>query len=168
MREGYWINYQTDKEFPTEEHERWVRNEKNAKKLGLSKTVIDKFDDFKPIKDRNEFIFYLVSKAPVMRVRRHGNFITFEFSTRSRKRAVLEAIWTHLMGKAGPFTGMRIVNFATHDTVETLYKDFEKSMEQDDYEAVLRRAKKIELKPKYQVMANMLAEDFLVTESIPE
>ena len=158
MREGYWINYRTNKEFPTEEHERWVREEKNAKKLGLSRAVIDKFVSFEPVKDRNELILYIVSNAPVMRVRGHGNYVTFEFSTRSRKRAALDAIWTHLMGKAGPFTGMRIVNFATHDTIEMLYKDFEERMEQDDYEAVLRRATKIELKPKHQALVSALAE----------
>lgn len=81
MKEGYWVNYRSGKEFVIREHEQWIREPKNAKKLGLSANVIKSFSKFKAVKDRDKFLLFVMKNAPVMRIRGHGNYASFEYSS---------------------------------------------------------------------------------------
>jgi len=128
MKEGYWVNYKTGKDFPIHEHEDWIREPKNAKKLGVPKKVIDAFAKFKPKKHRDKFLLFIMKNAPVMRIRGHGNFATFEYSSRSR-RDPMDAVWMWGQENAGPFTGLRIVNFASGEETSIMYGEFERLME---------------------------------------
>lgn len=139
MKDGFWINYRTGKEFQIDEHESWIRRGSNAKKLGLPQRVIDAFDEFEPVKDRDKFLVFIMQHAPVMRVRGHGNYVTFEFASR-RRNDPIDAIWSWGMSNAGPMTGMYIVNFATNEKTSMYWKDFETAMERGGSEAVMRVA----------------------------
>ena len=158
MNSGYWINYRTGKVFRIDEHERWIRRWQNAKKLGISEDLFDEFDEFTPEKDRDEFLMYVMEKAPVMRMRGHGVMYSFEFNTRRAKKP-LEAIWEFGEDYAGDYTSMYIVNFATKETVQMLYKDFNNLMMEGREDAVLRVAKKIKLRRGSQDMVNILGEE---------
>lgn len=137
MRDGMWINYRTGKSFNIDEHERWLRRKGNADKLGVPKKVQDKFDEFEPVKDRNKFLLFVMNNSSVMRVRGHGNYVSFEFSSR-RKRQVMEEIWLWGLKNAGAYTGMYIVNFATGEKTNVYWNEFKDAMDNDNMEKVLR------------------------------
>jgi len=139
MREGYWINYRTGKEFLVDEHERWLREPDNARRLGLSSKVADAIPGFEPVEDREKMILFVMQHAPVMRVRGHGNYATFEYASRAR-RDPIEAIWMWGLRKAGDYTGMYIVNFATGEKTSTYWKDFKQAMEIGGASEVMRVA----------------------------
>jgi len=156
MREGYWINYQTAKQFPIDEHERWLRKKGNAKKLGVPQRVIDGFGEFEPVKDRDKFLLFVMQHAPVMRVRGHGNYATFEYASR-RERAPMEAIWLWGMENAGPRTGMYIVNFATNDKMSTYWDKFDEAMNEGGASQVMRVASTTKMRWKEEVARDILA-----------
>lgn len=139
MKEGYWINYKTDKTVTIHEHERWLRSKGNAKKLGVPPRVISMFSNFKPEKDRDKFLMFVMKNAPVMRVRGHGNYVSFEYNSRARKDP-MDAIWMWGQKNAGPFTGLYIVNFATREKIEINWNAFEESIERGGPDAVMKAA----------------------------
>lgn len=154
--EGYWINYATNKEFPISEHETWVRQVENAKKLGIPKSVIDKFGKFKYQDDRDKFLVYLMNHAPVMRVRGHGGYTTFEFASHSR-RDPMDSIYMWAMKNAGDYTQLNIVNFATHESVAMYWKDFKETADREGYDGVLRAASQ-QIKASHDGMAKLASE----------
>jgi hypothetical protein len=140
MKEGYWINYSIGKSFEVDEHERWLRRKGNARKLGLSKGVVEAFGEFEPVKDRDKFLLFVLQHAPVMRVRGHGNYVTFEYSSRNR-RDPMDAIWLWgLDNGAGVYTGLYVVNFASGEKTSILWKDFKAAMDEGGADAVMRVA----------------------------
>lgn len=157
MKDGYWINYKTGKDFPIDEHERWIRKPANAKKLGLSKELMETFENFTPKRDRNKFLLFLMKHAPIMRVRGHGHYVTFEYSSR-RRNPPIESAWLWGMENAGPFTTMRITNFATNETVEMSFKQLDELMESGGAEAVMRVAKDEGTIREAPVQADIAAE----------
>jgi len=156
MKDGLWINYRTGKEYPIDEHERWLRRDNNAKKLGLSSKLIDSFEDFEPTKDRNKFLLFLMSHAPIMRVRGHGNYVTFEFSNRSSKDAV-DSIWMWGLKNAGDYTNLYIVNFKTNEKTTILWKDFKDAMDSGGSDAVMRAATNEKFKWNEKVAKELIA-----------
>lgn len=136
MHEGYWINYKTGATFPMPEHETWIRDPKNAKKLGVPPAV---FSLASKIKNRDKYLMVLMEHAPIMRVRGHGADVAFEFHSRDRN-AVMDAIWTWCKQNAGPFTWLRIVNFGTKETTQMTFEEFDTQMDSGGAEAVLRVA----------------------------
>lgn len=136
MQEGYWINYKTGKVFSIGEHQQWVSDDRNAAKLGIPKSVAVLA---KNIKDRDKYLLFLMKNAPVMRVRGHGSFVTFEFDSRDRQD-VMDAIWAWGRKNAGPFTTLNITNFATKENTQIRFEDFENTMDSGGAEAVLRVA----------------------------
>jgi len=139
MKDGFWINYRTGKEFDIDEHETWIRRPGNAKKLGIPSKVQKAFPEFTIVKDRIKFVMFLMQHAPIMRVRGHGNYVTFEYSSRSRNDP-MDSIWLWGLKNAGPFTGMYIVNFATGEKTNIYWRDFKEAMESGGAEAVMRVA----------------------------
>ena len=78
--------------------------------------------------------------APIMRVRGHGSYTTFEFHSRNRSDT-MDAILTWGKRNAGPLTTLNIINFATHENTQMKFCDFEEEMDSGGAEAVLRVAK---------------------------
>jgi hypothetical protein len=136
---GYWINYDRERTFQADEHESWLRSSGNAKKLGVPPNVISMFDKFKPMRDRDKFLMFVMQHAPIMRVRGHGDYMTFEYNSRSR-REPLDAIWMFGKKNLGPFSTMLMVNFATKENTQMSFQEFEENMQSDGYEAVMRVA----------------------------
>jgi hypothetical protein len=128
MKEGWFINYKSGRQFPIHEHEMWLRAKGNARKLGVSPAVIAEFGKFKPVREREKFLLYVMQNAPVMRVRGHGSHVTFEFFSRSTK-APLESAWLWGQEEAGPFTNMLFVNFATKEKSQMNFGQLDKLME---------------------------------------
>jgi hypothetical protein len=155
MKEGWWINTRTGKVFQIDEHERWLRRDNNADKLKISKGIQKSFSKFKPVKDRDEFLLYVMRKADAMRARGHGSYVTFEYHSRS-KRDPMEAIWMWGLKNAGPMTGMYIVNFATNEKTSIRWSDFLKFMENDDPDGIMRVAHKFDIKPEVNAKIDRL------------
>lgn len=137
MHDGYWINYRTGATFPMPEHETWIRDPKNAKKLGVPASVISLASK---VKNREKYLLVLMAHAPIMRVRGHGADVAFEFNSRNRNM-VMDAIWTWGKENAGPFTWMNIVNFGTGENTQMSFEEFDNQMDSGGAEAVLRVAK---------------------------
>jgi hypothetical protein len=123
MKEGYWANYNTGKVFLIDEHEMWIRREGNADKLGLSEKLFTATTaKYKPQKDRDEFLKNLMRHAPIMRVRGHGDVVTFEYSSKSEVKP-WESIRRQGSEWFGPYTVVNIYNFETRTTVRDYWRD---------------------------------------------
>jgi hypothetical protein len=154
MKEGYWINYNTNKMVEMPEHEIWIRNPKNAKSFGVPDNVHKMASQ---ISDREKYLLFLMQHAPIMRVRGHGTNVAFQFATHNRQDA-MDAILMWGKKNAGPFTWMSIDNFATKENTEMQYADFEKYMDEGGAEAILRVAKATNRIPlKASVLRELLA-----------
>jgi hypothetical protein len=127
MKEGWWINYRRGSWFPIHEHELWIRDEANARRLGVPRELFRRFGRFRPVADRDRFLFWLMGRAPVMRVRDHGEFVTFEFSSRSRRRP-LAALAVFAGKETTPPTCLHIVNLATREAVAITAADFRRKL----------------------------------------
>ena len=114
MEDGFWLNYGEPNKsiFGVHEHERWLRFPGNAKDLGLPKKIIAAFKDFKPAKDRDKLLVFVIGNAPVMRVRCHGVYTTFEYAS-SKDSLPLKAVYRWCRMFAGPVLFLRIVNLKT-------------------------------------------------------
>ena len=155
MREGYWINYDSGKVFEVDEHEQWIRVSGNAQKLGVPKSVIAMFKNFTPVRDRDKFLLFVMQHAPVMRARGHGEYVTFEYSTRDRS-GPMDAIWIWGKKNAGPYTQMSINNFATKENTSITFQVFEETMDSGGYDAVMRVAKVSRFDIRSSIVAALL------------
>lgn len=77
MKDGYWINYKKKEIYRIDEHQRWITRAGNAKMVGID----DKFYDKSLEMDRETLILSVLAKYPMMRVRGHGEYVTFEFNS---------------------------------------------------------------------------------------
>lgn len=120
MKEGFWGNYETGIWFPIDEHERWLRREGNAAKLGVPENIIAEFQHFA---DRDTLLPFVWRHAPVMRWRCHGESVTFEFYAEDWTKPLnLIRKWCTLF--AGDFLFLHMVNFNGLEVRETLWKDW--------------------------------------------
>ena len=112
MKEGFWLNYRTGRTFLIHEHEIWLREPGNARKLGVPKEVIaEALERFRPFYDRVPLLLFVMERAPVMRIRGHGHYVTFEYHARADDDATLAV--RHFAGRMlGPMRGLHIVNLA--------------------------------------------------------
>lgn len=136
MTDGYWINYRTGKIVQMPEHEQFIRDPKNAKRIGVPENVHSMASG---IKNREKYLLFLMAHAPLIRVRGHGSTVTFEMNSRDRQD-IMDAIWQWGKENAGPFTWMNITNFATKENTQMTFDEFEKFMDEGGSEAVLRVA----------------------------
>ena len=115
MKEGWWINFETGRTVALKcrnvDHESAIRNLENQKWLGLSPSVIQDIYRFKTIQDRDSLLIHLMKTAPLMRIRGHGDYVTFEFSS-DEEFQPLDAIRRWARKKAGESTVLNIVNFS--------------------------------------------------------
>lgn len=139
MQEGYWINYRTGKTFEIREHEQWIRDPKNAKRLGVSASTIAMFGNFEPEKDRDKFLVFIMQHNPVMRARGHGSYVSFEYASRERQDP-MDAILMFGKQNLGPFSHVAISNFSTRESTQMSFQEFEEMMDSGGAEAVLRVA----------------------------
>ncbi|MEI7902725.1 MAG: hypothetical protein WCK89_20955 [bacterium] len=122
MKDGFWINYRTGQVFVIDEHERWIRDEANARMLGVPERVIARFYDFKPSVDRDRFLLFVMKTAPVMRVRGHGVTVTLEFWARFKSKP-MNAVRLWAEKNAGPLTLLNICNLSRGTCVRVPYPD---------------------------------------------
>ena len=126
MNEGYWGNYRTGQIFLIDEHEQWIRRGNNASKLGVSLAVQRKFKDFIVREDRNKFLLFVFSHAPVMRFRGHGSCVTMEFNCADWGLPLeLVRMWGNT--NAGALLWLIIVNFASNEAIQTNWEDFKQN-----------------------------------------
>jgi len=112
MREGYWLNYKTGKTIEIDEHERWIRDTDNAKKIGVPGSIIKQFDKFVPGQDRCRFLFWLMTQVPLIRIRGQGGlYDTYEFAAKSN-RMPYQAI-CRFARRLSPVKLLNIVNLKT-------------------------------------------------------
>lgn len=137
MNEGYWINYANGKVVPIHDHEIDIRNPQTWKKLGFNVKDMDLFKPFKVRNDREKFLLWLLQKYPLMRVRGHGNSVTFDFNSRSRQSPI-DAIFEFGEDNLGPFSRISVNNYATKENVDMSYSDFVSLLDTDGAEGVLR------------------------------
>ena len=156
MKEGYWANYNTGKIVPVSEHESFIRESGNAKKLGVPDRVIRSFDKFEPIRDRDKFLLFIMQNSPLMRIRGHGDFASFEYSSHNRSDPV-DMIWIWGKKNAGPFTGMFISNLATGEQTQLTWQSFEEAMDAGGYDAVMRVAKTVSNPIRRKIASELLA-----------
>ena len=81
---GYWLNWRhPERAFVIDDHQRWMRRPGNPERLGVRGNVVARFADYPYIADdeneRARFLRFVMETAPVMRIRGHGDFITFEY-----------------------------------------------------------------------------------------
>jgi hypothetical protein len=68
--------------------------------------------------DRDRFLLWLMGLAPVMRVRGHGDFVTFEYHSRL-KNLPLAAVAAFAKKEAAPTTRLHIVNLASLESLDS-------------------------------------------------
>ena len=139
MREGYWINYKTGQAHLIDEHSYWIKGPGNARKLGLPQNAIKEMEKFKLPDDREKLLIYVLYHAPVMRVRGHDTFVTFEFASHNRTDP-MDTIFLWAKKNLGQYTMLNIVNLATRESVQMNLMDFQAKVEDGGYQAVLRAA----------------------------
>jgi hypothetical protein len=155
MKEGYWLNYNNGKEFEIDEHEQWIRTPGNAKKLGVPANVIAMFGKFKPAIDRDKFLLFVMKNAPVIRARGHGSVISFEYNSRDRQ-APMDSILVLAEKFAGPLSQLYIVNFATKETTQMSFQEFDRIMNSQGAEAVMRAASMRRFSMKNSIVRELL------------
>ena len=112
MKEGFWLNYRTGRLFQVHEHEIWLREAGNARTLGVPRAVmVEALQRFRPFYDRVPFLLYIMERAPVMRVRGHGHYVTFEHHALTDDDAN-RAVRRFAKKMLGPMTGLRVMNLA--------------------------------------------------------
>lgn len=139
MKEGYFINYNNGKVIQVEEHETWLRTQGNAKRLGVPDNVMRAASKFKPIRDRDKFLMFIMQNSPIMRMRGHGDYVTFEYASHDRQDP-MDAIWLWGKKNAGPYTQIYINNLETGENTQTRFEQFEELMDSGGAEAVMRAA----------------------------
>lgn len=144
-KEGFWINWQTGGVFPVDDHELWIRRDNNAEQLGVPKTVQRRLKEFQPRTDRTAFLLEIFRSAPVIRVRGHGHYFTFEFVGETPGNALLAIWWfCRSRGGAGPLTGLRIVNFYDNTCAEMNFEAFDNSFAANDINELVKPFKKFD------------------------
>ncbi len=150
-RDGYWLNYRTGRAFLIDEHEKWLRRSNHAKELGLSNHAIRLFSKFKPVEDRYEFLLTVIVNAPIIRVRGHDTYITFEFCSEGIDK-VFNAIWRFCLevGLPGDFSGLKIVNFFDQKAYVLKFMQFNEMMMKKQMKSILKMGVRFKISNEYQ------------------
>ena len=77
MKDGYWINYHSGHVEAITEHETDLRRQEVADRLDVPTAMFGQFGRFRPGDDRREFLLWVYSNLPLMRVRAHGVYTRF-------------------------------------------------------------------------------------------
>lgn len=129
MREGFWLNYKTGKAVSIREHESDIRYPLIAHKLlGVPAKVFKQFPRFTTGTDRCKFLRWLLARVPLIRVRGHGVYVTFEFSAASSRKPYAAIV--KFSKRLSPVMLLNIVNLRTgkaEQIIAVLFWDREKA-----------------------------------------
>ena len=114
---------------------------------------MNKFHDFEPVRDRDKFLLYLMTHAPVMRLRGHGASWTFEFGSMSVSEPLF-AISAFCEDNAGEFTHLVINNFARKESMEMTWAEFKERHKQGE-ETVMKATSVSEMRVKADFLKYM-------------
>jgi hypothetical protein len=124
MRDGWWINYNTGVSALITEHERDIRETRIAKRLCVPIEVFRGFADYTPVTDRIRFLTDVMKQVPLMRVRGHGAYASFEYCSPDGDEKPFEAIGRWVKRNAGPALLLNIVNLATKTNLQVMAGDW--------------------------------------------
>ena len=115
MRDGYWINWETGKvlEMPVNgDHEVFIRQHENAKALGVPSGIFVRLKNYElgDNRDRCRLLRFLFRTVPLIRVRGHGVYTTFNYAAKSNLKPY-EAIQRFAQRHFGPMMMMDVINF---------------------------------------------------------
>jgi len=114
VKEGFWINYETGLEVEIDEHESWIRRPGNVQRLGIPAEIAARFGEFAPIVDRERFLTFVMSHAPVMRIRGHGAYVSFEFAIPGDTTMAVERIRRFCDRNEAGAKSARVVSNSVH------------------------------------------------------
>lgn len=149
MKEGYWINFENNLVFQVDDHERWLRRNVNAEKIGVLFRIIDLFDKFTPVEDRYEFLLTVIANAPIIRVRGHGAYITFEFCSEETGKVFNVILRFCLEVEAGEYTELHMVNFANTTVIDLMFHEFNSLMQQNQMKKIIDKSITFNVREKY-------------------
>jgi len=116
VNEGWWVNFETGRTVALKcrgaDHEAAIRDPKNQRWLGLPPPVIKGIRRFTPIQERDSLLLHIMKSSPLMRIRGHGAYVTFEFSSNEEYQP-LDSIRKWVKKNAGPMTILNVVNFSS-------------------------------------------------------
>jgi len=117
MNEGWWLDYKT-KRFVSllclsVDHEMAIRDIENQAWLSISASVVKELSKFRPRVDRDRLILYMIQQCPLMRVRGHGSYASFEYWSPSSDLMPYTAIQRWVIKYAGPTLVLNSTNLAT-------------------------------------------------------
>ena len=140
-KEGWWMNWKNpEKRFYVHDHEDWIRQGDNAKKLGVPQNIINDFPKFERSTSHEAFLIHIMKHVPVMRVRGHGVDTTFEYYAHERQDPMWAVYMFARTEHAGPYSWLNISNLATREYTSITWQDFKKVMDEDGPEGVMRMA----------------------------
>ena len=149
MKDGYFLNYsrngivgQSDPWIKIDEHENWLRRGNNAESIGVPDYTREKFSEYEVGEDRDEFLKMVLKEAPIIRMRGHNTYFSFEFDS-SKINDALWTIFEFMNYFGGKLTGMYVVNFATGEKIQAYYNEFRTYMDEDKAETLFRKGKEI-------------------------
>jgi hypothetical protein len=134
ISEAYWIDSSNGNKYSVtgENHSNWIKDPKNAKKVKLPDDVFEEISKLSFPKDDDKIRLLTIKNSNLIRMRQHGNGMTFEFSD-SRPVNTLWTIEEFLDRMAGPFTNLLIVNHSPSGSKQYQgnFQEFQKQMEED-------------------------------------
>ncbi len=128
---GFWINARTDKYCRIDEHALWITNPVNAEKLHLSHEVIAAIKNLNWQTDRLEILLRVMEDGCI-RVRDHGDYITFEFTMPTEEAIVSIGRFLDETELAGPLSELRITNLKAKSGLRLHYTEFMNVMQEEE------------------------------------
>jgi hypothetical protein len=129
LHQGAWINAADGRFAYVDEHANWAKRPGNLAGIGIAngawEAVRDIPNDYGG--ESRKTILLIVMAAGGIRLRGHGDFVTFEFTC--DLKVALPACRDVLRQIAGNFTRCKFNNLSTDETVEVSYDNYVNQME---------------------------------------
>ena len=139
MKEGCWIRSTGDWHWITE-HASWIQKPKNARLLGIPDEVQSKLSTISW--DCNgpgrEAILRLAMGAGLIRMRGHGNSVTFEFTIPIE--AAIKVVALFMEQQFGPMTWVRFNDIESGQSLGIFYQDLLEAIDKESLSSLLARA----------------------------
>jgi len=129
MRDGWFMNYSTGRLVGIAEHEQDIRKPDTAKQLSVPGKVFRGFEKYTVGTDRRRFLLDLMQQVPLMRIRGHGLYVTFEYWSVNGDDKPFAAVGEWASRYAGPALLLNVSNLATRRNLKVnamLWGDFVK------------------------------------------
>ena len=139
MREGCWIRSTSDWHWIIE-HASWIQKPENARLLGLPEEVQSELStiswDFNG--PGREAILRLAMSAGLIRMRGHGSYVTFEFTTPIE--AAIKVVAPFMERHLGPITWCNFNDLETGQSLGIFYRDLCEAIDKEILLDLLARA----------------------------